>query len=89
MNDKENAIELKHASDCKSLSHDEMIDLFTIELGKYQKNPEFQTLQNMKYLWLWAIHDSHEVATFFNETMKWAGIKDIYSEFKKHGWGGF
>ena len=52
MSDKDNAIEFKRASDCRSLSRDEMIDLFTRELGKYQKNPEFQTLQNMKYLWL-------------------------------------
>ena len=79
-------IALTKAYDCHAMSHKEMADMFWSELGKYVKNPEFQTLQNMYFLYLWAVHDDHELAKCFADAMKWSGITNIFNEYEKHGW---
>lgn len=74
------------ASDFASWSHKEIADFFWYNIGLYVKKPDFQTLQNMKYAYLWAVHDDYELAKAFETAMRWSGINDIYAEFEKHGW---
>lgn len=74
------------ANDFAPWSHKQIADYFWENLGSYVKEPCFQTLQNMKYAWLWAVHDDYELAKTFGTAMRWSGINDIYAEFEKHGW---
>lgn len=79
-------MKLQRANDCRSMNHKEMADMFWQELGRYVKTPDRQTLLNINYLWLWAVHDSHELAKTFTEALRWSGIDDIWSELEKQGW---
>ena len=80
------AVIISKTSELDGWSNKELADLFWNELSAYVKDPMVQTLQNMKHIYLWAVHCDHELAKTFKEAMKWSGIDNIFTEFYKHGW---
>ena len=77
---------IENASDCKSMTHEELSNAFWDELGKYNKHPNPESLNNIERLWEWACHASHELSKAFTDAMKWSKIYPPFDEWDKHGW---
>lgn len=58
------------ANDFSSWSHKEIADYFWQNLRSYEKEQNFQTLQNIKYAYLWAVHNDHDLAKTISKAIK-------------------
>lgn len=75
--------EIKKAEDFKVWRLEDMSELFWIHLGLYQKNPNTKSLTIMRAAYNWAVHESKGLANSFHHALKWAGIENIYKEYRK------
>lgn len=74
---------IQEAKDFKTWRLEDVSELFWIHLGLYQKNPNTKSLGIMRAAYNWAVHESKGLANSFHHALKWAGIENIYKEYRK------
>lgn len=58
----------------KTLSHNELVDVFWQELINWQKTKSERSASIVRRAFLWAVHDNRELAKSFLRAMNWVGL---------------